>query len=249
MNAHRMLDHALGQLEGPAREQAEAELAADPELAETIDRLVRAIHRLLDDGRTIEPPPDLASRTLAFVVRESPQAASTPRLRAGDRPVPLGGHRGGRRHPSSPACSPWCRPSSGREDRMNQAACVFNLQQLGLGLAQYGHRTTVYPYGSPRRPQARPGRSRPCSTTPGCSMTSAILDCPCNGACQHTPLPEPRPSAGSRPTTPAVTSDCSAGITPTTAVIASGAGPARPLSTPCSDEISRCSPTSRRTPG
>ena len=49
MNAQDLLDHALGQLEGPAGEQAERELAADAALAATFDRLTRALDRLLDD--------------------------------------------------------------------------------------------------------------------------------------------------------------------------------------------------------
>src|SRR5438105_10547179 len=67
MNVQDLLDHAFGQLAGPAREQAERELAADAALAATFDRLVRAIDQLLDDGRTIAAAPDLARRTLAFV--------------------------------------------------------------------------------------------------------------------------------------------------------------------------------------
>src|SRR5262245_11398175 len=67
MNANEMLDYALGQLEGPARERADQGLAADPGQAVKVERLTAAIHRLLDDGETFEPPPDLSRRTARFV--------------------------------------------------------------------------------------------------------------------------------------------------------------------------------------
>src|SRR5262249_33512442 len=67
MNAQDMLDHALGQLEGPRRAEVERQLAADPSQAHTYDCLVRAIEQLLDDGLAFEAPPDLARRTLAYV--------------------------------------------------------------------------------------------------------------------------------------------------------------------------------------
>src|SRR5262249_7135562 len=67
MNAQEMLDLALGQLDGPRRVEVERELAADPRQAQTFERLSRALGRLLEDDRSIEAPPDLATRTLAFV--------------------------------------------------------------------------------------------------------------------------------------------------------------------------------------
>ena len=39
------------------------------------------------------------------------------------------------------------------------AACVFNLQQLGLGLAQYGNQHRMYPYDPPNCPKATAGIS------------------------------------------------------------------------------------------
>ena len=67
MNANDLLDYALGQLDGSAREHVERELAADPAATQAAERLTRAIHRLLDDGEMFAPPPGLAGRTVAFV--------------------------------------------------------------------------------------------------------------------------------------------------------------------------------------
>src|SRR5260370_29937042 len=71
MNANDMLDYSLGQFEGPACEQAERALAAEPAAAETVDRLSRTIHRLLDDGEGHEPPAGLARRTVQFVAEST----------------------------------------------------------------------------------------------------------------------------------------------------------------------------------
>src|SRR4051812_48694109 len=68
MNTNDILDYALGQLDGPLREQADRELAADPPTAEKVERLTRTVHRLLDDGETFEPPPGLARDTVLFVI-------------------------------------------------------------------------------------------------------------------------------------------------------------------------------------
>src|SRR5262249_40012346 len=68
--ASELLDYALGQLEGPAREEAERQVTADFELAATLARLTGALDLLLDGGETYEPPPGLASRTVARVLKD-----------------------------------------------------------------------------------------------------------------------------------------------------------------------------------
>jgi hypothetical protein len=191
MNAHEMLDYALGQLDGPAREQADRELTSDPIQAEKFDRLVRAVHHLLDDGLTIEPPPDLASRTLAFVsenrrrrrsildivpvtvpFRWTDLAVAASILLAGLLTLLPAVHRS--------------------KDRMNQASCIFNLQQVGLGLAQYGHQHHVYPYTSPDCPRAESGTFAALLHDSGLLDDLSILDCPCDGSCQRMHLPDLR---------------------------------------------------------
>lgn len=53
MDAADLLDYALGRLDGPRRERLERRLARDPALAERVARLVRNLHRLLDDGLSV----------------------------------------------------------------------------------------------------------------------------------------------------------------------------------------------------
>ena len=76
MNATDTLDYVLGQLEGEAAEEATRQVESDPDLADRVERLGRALELLLDDGEgAYAPPPDLARRTLAFVHRAAVQCA------------------------------------------------------------------------------------------------------------------------------------------------------------------------------
>ena len=105
MNAQDMLDYALGQLDGPSREQAEREVAADPALAERVDRLGRAIDRLLDDG--LDPSsrrPAWPGGPLSLVAERRRRRRSLSDYLPVDRPVSLGRRRGRRQHlPRRPA--------------------------------------------------------------------------------------------------------------------------------------------------
>jgi hypothetical protein len=237
MNAQDMLDHAFGQLEGAAREQADADLAADPEQAERFDRLVRAIHDLFDDGRTFEAPPDLAIRTMAFVSenrrgrrRLFDSVPTTVPFRWADAAVA--------------ACIVLAglltlAPALHRSrDRMNQAACVFNLQQLGLGLAQYGHHNRSYPYQSPDDcPQAATGTFAAILHDAGLLEDVAILDCPCNGSCPHTPLPNLKTLCDLKAGDPDRYQKLLCWDYAYHGGYRSGVGPAQPLTTPCSKDI------------
>jgi hypothetical protein len=190
MNAQDMFDHAFGQLEGTARERADAELAADPGLARRLDRLALSLHVLLDDGRgrEIEPPAGLAQRTLAFVAENRRRRtildfvpARVP-FRWADVAVAACIFGAGLL-----TLLPAMQRS---KDRMNQAACVFNLQQLGLGLAQYGHRHRMYPHEPANCPQATAGTFAALLQEAGLLGDLSHLDCPSNGKCQTTPLPD-----------------------------------------------------------
>jgi hypothetical protein len=184
MNAQDMLDLAFGQLDGAARSQAEAELTSDPTLSERFDRLGRAINQLLDDGQVIEAPPDLARRTLAYVAENRRRRRTlldyvpvkVP-FRWADVAVAAGILIAGLL-----TLAPAIHRS---RDRMNQAACVFNLQRLGLGLAQYGHQNRSYPYTHPDCPQATVGTFAALLHDSGLLDDLTVLDCPSNGACQH----------------------------------------------------------------
>jgi hypothetical protein len=190
MNAQDMLDHALGHLEGPGRDQLDREIAADPALAERFGRLSRSIHQLLDDGETIEPPPGLARRTAALIV-----AGRRPRrgvLDFAPLRVPFRGA-----DVAVAACILLAGlltlvPAVHRSrQQMDQAGCVFNLQQLGLGLAQYAVQHRYYPYATREFPAADAGCFAAMLHEAGLLHDLSTLDCPCDGPCRSTHLPLP----------------------------------------------------------
>jgi hypothetical protein len=235
MNAQDMLDHALGQLEGPRGADVERQLAADPCEAQTYDRLVRALDQLLDDGRIIEVPPDLARRTLAFVSENRRQrrildfVPMTVPFRWADVAVA--------------ACVLLAGvltllPAVQRSKaRMNQAACVFNLQRLGLGLAQYGHQHRVYPYQPADCPQATTGTFAALLHEAGLLDDLSTLDCPCNGACQHVPLPDLRALCTLNRNDPGRYQRTLGWDYAYHGGYREGAGPAQPLTTACANTI------------
>jgi anti-sigma-K factor RskA len=76
MKPDDLLDYALGQLEGPAKDTVETAIADDQRLGLKADRLAQTLGWLLDDGDEIEPPAGLASRTVAFVADRSSKRAA-----------------------------------------------------------------------------------------------------------------------------------------------------------------------------
>jgi len=99
MNASDMLDYALGKLEGPARDQADAEAARDPQLAETLDREVARAQRFghpmsliildVDDFKQINDrlghlQGDIVLETVADVVREATRSIDVAARYGGD---------------------------------------------------------------------------------------------------------------------------------------------------------------------
>jgi hypothetical protein len=192
MNAQEMLDYSLGHLDGAARGQVEREAAADPALADRLERLERALDRLLDDGEEIEPPAGLAARTVAFVAEH--------RVRQRRRSI----------YDFVPVKVPfrWAdvavaatillaglltlMPAVRRSrERMDQAGCGFNLQQLGLGLAQYAGAHDCYPYAGPEGPVAHAGSFAAMLHEAGLLEDPSRLDCPCDGSsCPRGPLPD-----------------------------------------------------------
>lgn len=194
MNAQEMLDFAFGQLDGSELEQAEREIAAEPVLAERLERLERSLDLLLDDGLVIEPPRGLARRTTAFVADQRRRRRSI--LDMVPVKVPF------RWSDVAVAASIFVAglltliPAVHRSrERMDQAGCGFNLQQLGLGLAQYAVAHNYYPYGTPDNPKspvAHAGSFAAMLHEAGLLQDPASLDCPCNGKCKSTtgPLPD-----------------------------------------------------------
>lgn len=180
MNANDMLDYALGQLDGPARAQADRELAVDPASAATVERLGRAVRALLDDGERFEPPAGLARRTCALVA----EAASRRRSILDFAPVVV---------PFRPADVAVAAaifvagvltllPAVQRSrERMDVAGCAYNLQQLGRALWQYGSRNDHYPFGPDNDPAAPTGSfvSMLCDSGLLSATDLHTLDCPC----------------------------------------------------------------------
>ena len=186
MNPHEMLDYAFRQLDGPAREQADRALSADPAAARTVERLTRAVQTLLDDGATFEPPAGLARRTSLFV------AESTRRRRTVLDFVPV-------IVPFRPADVAVAAgifiaglltlmPAVQRSrQRMDVAGCTYNLQQLGRALWQYAGRHQHYPFGPDHNPAAPAGTFVALLNDSGYLSDADFrsLDCPCTGVCRE----------------------------------------------------------------
>ena len=182
MNADQLIDFVLGQLDGTDREQIEHAVQTDPGVATRVDRLGRAIHRLLDDGPAIEPPPGLTHRTLTLVA----QSRLKPRSILDYVParVPF------QWADFAVAASIFIAgvltllPAiQGSRERMRQAGCVYNLQQLGHSLAQYASLYPFYPYPPSHQADAHAGTFAAVLHDAGVLHDLSILDCPCNGPC------------------------------------------------------------------
>jgi len=68
---------------------------------------------------------------------------------------------------------------------MNQAGCVFNLQQLGNSLAQYASLHPFLPYPPAHRPDTHAGMFAVMLHDAGVLNNLSLLDCPCNGPCPN----------------------------------------------------------------
>jgi len=184
MNADEMIECVLSKADGADGERLERPLHGDPEQAARLDRLRKAVDRLLDDGSWFEHPPDLATRTVTFVARNR------------HRPLTL------RDHVRTRVPFRWADfavaasifiagvltllPAIQRSrERMNQAGCVFNLQQLRNSLAQYASLHPFLPYPPPDRSDAHTGMFAVMLHDAGVLNDLSVLDCPCNGPCPH----------------------------------------------------------------
>jgi prepilin-type processing-associated H-X9-DG protein len=184
MKADEMIEYVLGQAEGPERERLEQSLRDDGESAARVERLRQAIHRLLDDGTPFEHPPGLARRTIAFIARNRRRPRTLLEyvpirvpFRWADFAVAAGIFVAG-----VLTLLPAIQRS---RDRMNQAGCVFNLQQMGNSLAQYASLHPALPYPPAHRSDAHAGTFAAILHDAGVLNDPRILDCPCNGACPH----------------------------------------------------------------
>ncbi len=185
MKADEMIDYVLGQVDGAERERLERSLRDDGEQAARVERLRQAIYRLLDDGTPFEHPPDLARRTVAFVARNRRRSRAIADyvpmrvpFRWADFAVAAGIFVAG-----VLTLLPAVQRS---RERMKQAGCVFNLQQLGNSFGQYASINQLMPYPPPHRASAPAGSFASMLHDAGVLNDAKLLDCPCNGPCPHT---------------------------------------------------------------
>ena len=149
-----------------------------------VEKLRIAIDRLVDDGTWFEHPPDLASRTVSFVARNRrrpltllEQVATRVPFRWADFAVAASIFVAG-----VLTLLPAIQRS---RERMNQAGCVFNLQQLGNSLAQYATLQASLPYPPSHRSDTHAGMFAVMLHEAGVLNDLSVLDCPCNGPCPH----------------------------------------------------------------
>lgn len=178
MNADDMIEHVLGKAENAEAEQ----LVLSGEQRFRLERLRLAVHQLVDDGDEFEYPPNLARRTLTFVARNR-QRPRTWRDHVPTR-VPF------RWADFAVAASIFVAgvltlmPAIQRSrERMNQAGCVFNLQQLGNSLAQYASLQPFLPHPPAHRADTHAGMFAVMLHDAGVLPDVSVLDCPCNGKC------------------------------------------------------------------
>jgi hypothetical protein len=182
MNADQLIDFVLGQLEGTDREQIEQAAETDPDVAHKVEQLGRTIHLLLDDGEAIEPSPGLVRNTMALVAQSRLKSRSifdyVPNrvpFQWADVAVAASIFIAG-----VLTLLPAIR---GSRERMRQAGCVYNLQQLGHSLAQYVALNPFYPYPPSHQADAHAGTFAAVLHDAGVLQDLSILDCPCNGPC------------------------------------------------------------------
>jgi len=184
MNAEEMIEYVLSNGEGSERDRLDRALLNDPAEMTRVERLRLSIHLLLDDGASFDEPPDLARRTIIFVARNR----SRPQTFFEQFPVRVPF----RWADFAVAASIFVAgvltllPAIQRSrERMNQAGCVFNLQQLGNSLAQYASLHPFLPYPPEHRPDTHAGMFAVMLHDAGVLNNLSLLDCPCNGPCPN----------------------------------------------------------------
>jgi hypothetical protein len=176
-----LLDYALGQLEDPEREAVERELADDPTLASKADRLGQSLHRLLDDGDPISIPHGLSSRTVAFVADRTARRAiidfvpARVPFRWADVAVAAGVLLAG--------LLTLIPAVNATRNQAAQAGCGFNLQQLGVSLANYATRHNHYPDVCTKKAGSHVGSYAVVLKDEDFLRDLRTLHCPCRGEC------------------------------------------------------------------
>lgn len=187
MTPNEMLDYSLGLMDGPDRQRAERQVAADPSLAATLAQLEAGLQRLLDDGPDPEPPAGLAHRTIARATRQR-------RWRAIIDHAPA---RGPFRLPDlAMAAGIFCAGVLTLLPAVRQsqwaartATCAANLQQLGVGLIRYATAHNRFPYADAQDPAPFAGSYACRLKDLGLIHDAGLLDCPSNGLRRERTVP------------------------------------------------------------
>jgi len=182
MSAEQMIDYVLGKVDGAERERLDQAIRQDGELSARVEVLRVSIYRMVDDGATFEHPPGLSRRTVAFVAKNR----RSHRTLQDYVPIRLPFRWADLAVAASILAAGVLTllPAIQRSrERMNQAGCVLNLQQLGNGLAQYASLNPSLPYPSSTNADLPSGTWAVILHDAGCLNDPRLLDCPCNGAC------------------------------------------------------------------
>ncbi len=177
MNAQELLDYHLGQMDERRRDQFESELSLDPELRRASLQLGANLSMMLDDGQgDFEPPAGLADRTIALVEQQRKRRGisdlSPVRVpfRWADVAVAAGIFLAG-------LLTLLPAMQRTRSD-MQQMSCMYNLQQVGLGLATYASSHGHYP----NPPSGYPAGFYGVQLADAHAVHDpSILSCPCRG--------------------------------------------------------------------
>ncbi len=146
MNASEMLDYVLGQLEGDDAERAAREVESDPATQDRVERLARSLDLLLDDGEdAYVPPTGLARRTLDFVERAARERPAVLELAPAPRRFRLGDFAMAATIFLASLLALAPAVLRGKE-RWGRAACLNNLQKVGVRLHQYAALNHAYPF-------------------------------------------------------------------------------------------------------
>lgn len=184
MNAEDMLDFTLGQLDASQRREFEEAGRSDPDFEVRAERARRAVNRLLDDGLSVDPPPGLATRTMAYVAQRRTKGRSIldyvparPPFRWADFAVAASIFIAG---------VLTLMPAVHRaRERMHQAGCVANLQQIGRSLALYATAHSSYPTPPNHSADVESGLFAALLHDSGALSDLSVLNCPSNGAHRH----------------------------------------------------------------
>jgi prepilin-type processing-associated H-X9-DG protein len=180
MNASDMLDYVLGQLEGDDAERVAREVESDPAAAERVERLAYSLDLLLDDGEyAYVPPSGLARRTLEFVERAVAERPAVLELAPAPRRFRLGDFAMAATIFLASLLALAPAVLRGKE-RWGRAACLNNLQKVGVRLHQYAALNHAYPFVDSEEEVPHAGAILCRLKEAGFPIEPRDLQCPCS---------------------------------------------------------------------